>query len=161
MRNIWREVLPQKETHVSTPNLAPSPIPHPLIIPGFRYRSAPAAIEWLCNAFGFSRHAVYPGDNGTIAHAQLLFGNSMIMLGSVRDGGISHLLKHPDQLDGASTLSLYVIVPDADDHYARAKSAGAVIVRDIQDEDYGGRGYTCRDLESYLWSFGTYNPWSV
>ena len=52
------------------------------IIPCLRYRNAPAAIEWLCQAFGFEKSAVYPGDNGTIAHAQLTFGNGMIMLGS-------------------------------------------------------------------------------
>jgi uncharacterized glyoxalase superfamily protein PhnB len=47
----------------------------------------------------------------------------------------------------------------ADAHYAGAKAAGAEMVLDIQDQDYGGRGYTCRDLEGYLWSFGDYDPW--
>ena len=53
------------------------------VVPCLRYRDAPAAIEWLCRAFGFEKHAVYPGPDGTIAHAQLTFGNGMIMLGSV------------------------------------------------------------------------------
>ena len=53
------------------------------IIPGLRYVDAPAAIEWLCAAFGFEKHLVVPGDSGKIAHAQLIFRNSMIMLGSV------------------------------------------------------------------------------
>jgi uncharacterized glyoxalase superfamily protein PhnB len=52
------------------------------VIPCLRYRNAPA-IEWLCSAFGFERQAVYPNPDGTIAHAQLSFGNGMIMLGSV------------------------------------------------------------------------------
>jgi uncharacterized glyoxalase superfamily protein PhnB len=55
------------------------------IIPALRYRDATAAIEWLCKAFGFEKHAVYAGDDGVIEHAQLTFGNGMIMLGSARD----------------------------------------------------------------------------
>jgi uncharacterized glyoxalase superfamily protein PhnB len=50
-----------------------------------RYRDAQAAIEWLCRAFGFEKHLVVPGEGGTIAHAELSFGNGMIMLGSVKN----------------------------------------------------------------------------
>ena len=53
------------------------------IIPVLRYRDAPAAIEWLCQTLGFEKHLVVPNEDGTIAHAQLSFGNGMIMLGSV------------------------------------------------------------------------------
>jgi len=60
----------------------------------------------------------------------------------------------------AAQRETYVIVPDADAHYAQAKGAGATIVLDIVDASYGGRGYSCRDLEGHLWSFGTYNPWA-
>ena len=45
------------------------------IIPTMRYRDAPAAIDWLCRAFGLERHLVVPGEDGTILHAQLSFGN--------------------------------------------------------------------------------------
>jgi uncharacterized glyoxalase superfamily protein PhnB len=131
------------------------------IIPGLRYRNAPAAIDWLCNAFGFEKQLVVPNSDGTIAHAQLTFGGGMIMLGSVKADDSERLLRQPDEIGGAETQSLYVVVPDADTHYARAKSAGAQIVFDIKDESYGGRGYTCRDLEGHLWSFGTYNPWAL
>src|SRR5690606_35914951 len=55
------------------------------IIPTMRYHDAPAAIDWLCRAFGFSKQMVVPGDHGTIAHAQLTLGDGMIMLGSARD----------------------------------------------------------------------------
>jgi uncharacterized glyoxalase superfamily protein PhnB len=53
-----------------------------------RYRNAPAAIEWLCQAFGFEKHLAVSGENRTIAHAQLTWGNGMMMLGSVRDNEI-------------------------------------------------------------------------
>jgi uncharacterized glyoxalase superfamily protein PhnB len=125
-----------------------------------RYRNAPAAIDWLCKAFGFSKHLVVPGDNNTIAHAQLTFGNGMIMLGSVNEGEFGRLMKQPDQIGGCVTQSAYVVTMDPDAHYARAKAAGAEILMEIRDNDYGGRGYSCRDLEGHLWSFGSYDPWA-
>ena len=127
------------------------------VIPTMRYRDAAAAIEWLCTAFGFERLLVVPGERGTIAHAQLTFGNGMIMLGSARDDEYGRLVKPP--LGGIGTQSPYVVVEDADEHYARAVAAGAEVVIDIKDEDYGGRGYSCRDPEGHLWNFGTYDPW--
>jgi len=128
------------------------------VIPCMRYRDAPAAIEWLCKAFGFEKQLVVPNTDGTIAHAQLSFGNGMIMLGSVVDSEFGRLMKQPDEIGGAETQTAYVIVKDADAHYSRAKAAGAQIVIDIKDEDYGGRGYSCRDPEGHLWNFGTYDP---
>jgi uncharacterized glyoxalase superfamily protein PhnB len=129
------------------------------VIPCFRYRNAPAAIEWLCATFGFEKHLVVPNVDGTVAHAQLSFGNGMIMVGSAVDSEFGKLMKQPDEIGGFATQSPYVIVSDADVVYARAKLAGAVILIDITDEDYGGRGFTCRDLEGHIWNFGTYDPW--
>lgn len=131
------------------------------VIPSLRYRDAPAAIEWLCSAFGFEKNAVYPNPDGTIAHAQLVFGNGMIMLGSVstEETEWGRLIRQPDELGGAETQSAYLVVSDADAVYAQAKAAGAEIVVEIKDEDYGGRGFSCRDLEGRLWNFGTYDPW--
>ena len=131
------------------------------VIPCLRYRDAPAAIEWLCRTFGFEKQLVVPGEDGTIAHAQLSFGNGMIMLGSALDSAYGRLIKQPDEIGGAETQTAYVIVSDADAVYAQAKAAGAEIVLDIKDEDYGGRGFTCRDLEGHLWNFGTYDPWAA
>jgi uncharacterized glyoxalase superfamily protein PhnB len=129
------------------------------IIPCLRYRNAPAAVDWLCQTFGFEKQLVVAGENGSIAHAQLSFGNGMIMLASVDDSPYGRFIKQPDEVGGAETQSAYVIVSDADAVYARAKAAGAQVVIEIKDENYGGRGFTCRDLEGRLWSFGTYDPW--
>jgi uncharacterized glyoxalase superfamily protein PhnB len=131
------------------------------VIPCLRYRDAPAAIEWICRAFGFEKHLVVPNQDGTIAHAQLSFGNGMVMLGSVVESEFGRLMKQPDEVGGAETQTAYVIVSDADAVYAQAKAAGATIVMEIKDEDYGGRGFTCRDPEGHLWSFGTYDPWKT
>jgi len=141
------------------PNLAKST--RSSVIPVLRYREASAAIEWLCEAFGFEKNLVVPNEDGTIAHAQLSFGNGMIMLGSVpkNETDFGRLMKQPDEIGGAETQSSYVIVEDADAAYARAKASGARIAIEIKDEDYGGRGFTCYDLEGHLWSFGTYDPW--
>jgi uncharacterized glyoxalase superfamily protein PhnB len=128
------------------------------VIPCLRYRNAPAAIEWLCQTFGFEQQLVVPNQDGTIAHAQLSFGNGMIMLGSVLDTEFGRLMKQPDEIGGAETQSAYVVVANADELYECAKSAGAEIVIEIKDEDYGGRDFSCRDLEGHLWNFGTYDP---
>lgn len=129
------------------------------VIPCLRYRDAPAAIEWLCLAFGFEKHLVVPNEDGSIAHAQLGFGNGMVMLGSVFDTEFGRMMKQPGDIGNANTQSCYLVVADADAVYRRAREAGAVIVLDIKDEDYGGRGFTCRDPEGHLWSLGTYDPW--
>lgn len=73
----------------------------PSIIPGLRYEDAPAAIEWLCEAFGFKKHMEVEGESDMIPHARLVYGNGMIMLGSVREDDFSE--------------SPYIIVADADD----------------------------------------------
>ena len=129
------------------------------VVPCLRYRNAPAAIEWLCNTLGFETQLVVPDDEHGIAHAQLSFGNGMVMLGSVADTDYGRLMKQPDQIGGASTQSCYLVVADADAVYQRVKAAGGDIVLDIKDEDYGGRGFTCRDPEGHVWSLGTYDPW--
>jgi len=129
------------------------------VIPCLCYRDAPAAIEWLCRVFGFEKQLVVPGNADTVAHAQLSFGNGMIMVASVKDTVFGRLMRQPDEIGGGETQTSYVIVSDADEIYARAKAAKAEIVLDIKDEDYGGRGFSCRDLEGHLWTFGTYDPW--
>jgi uncharacterized glyoxalase superfamily protein PhnB len=132
------------------------------VIAGMQYRNAPAAIEWLCSVLGFEKHAVYPGPDNTIMHAELTLGSGMIMLGSLNESSPhSRLMKHPDEIGGAETHSISLIVGDADIVCERAKAAGAEIVFDIEDKPYGGRAFTCRDPEGRIWNVGTYNPWQA
>lgn len=128
------------------------------VIPCMRYRDAPAAIDWLCTTFGFEATLVVPNEDGSIAHAQLSFGNSMIMLGSVFDTEFGRLMKQPSEIGQFNTQSSYLVVNDADKVYARVKEARGELLLDIKDEDYGGRGFTCRDPEGHIWSIGTYDP---
>ncbi len=121
------------------------------IIPTLRYRDAHAAIAFLCDAFGFERNAVHDDDSGGVSHAQLTFGDGMVMLGSDRGEG-SELNATP----GGS--SIYCVLDDVDGHAEKARTAGAQIVREPEDQDYGGRGYTATDPEGNRWSFGSYRP---
>jgi uncharacterized glyoxalase superfamily protein PhnB len=131
------------------------------VIPGLRYRDAKAAIEFLCNAFGFEKHLVVDGPNNTIAHAQLAFGNGMIMLGShPHEGEYGEWVRPPEPPALINTQGIYVVVSDPDAHCARAKAAGARIVMALSDKPHGGRDYTTRDLEGHLWTFGSYDPWA-
>ena len=129
------------------------------IVPTLRYRDAHAAIDWLQRAFGFRRHFVVPDGEGGVAHAQLTFGNGMIMLGSAHEDEFGQMQRPPESADAPVSQSPYVIVTDVDAHHARAVEAGAEVVMPLEDKDYGGRGYGCRDPEGNLWSFGSYDPW--
>jgi len=131
------------------------------IIPAMRYRDCVAAIEWLCAAFGFEKNAVYMGEGNTVAHAQLTFGNGMVMLGSVKNDEHSQRMAQPDEIGMRETQSACLIVSDADAIYATAKAAGAEMVMDLREMDYGGKAFTCRDPEGHLWSIGTYDPWET
>lgn len=122
------------------------------VIPSLGYRDAPAAIKYLQDVFGLVPQLVVPGDGGTIAHAQLGWGNGCVMLGSAIDRGDGQF----NLVAGGS--SLYLIVDDVDGHHARAVAAGAEIVRELRDEEYGGRGYVARDPEGNQWCFGSYRP---
>jgi uncharacterized glyoxalase superfamily protein PhnB len=109
---------------------------------------------------GFARHAVYPGPDNTIGHAELTLGGGMIMLGSYKEDAYGRGFKSPEDMGGVETRSAYVIVPDADAVYEKAKAAGGTIIREIQDTDYGSREFTLKDPEGHSWSVGTYNPWA-
>ena len=88
-----------------------SAIEAPRIYPTFRYRDAASMIDWLVEAFDFTVHARYANDDGSIAHAQLALGSSMIMLGSVRDDEYGRVIGEPGENGGKA---VYIAVEDAD-----------------------------------------------
>ena len=116
--------------------------------PTLTYEDATAAIEFLTSAFGFERQEVMEGPDGGIAHAELRFGDGIVMLGSKRD----------DDFATRGTQVVYVALDDSDAHHARAAKAGAEIVRAPFDTDYGSRDYAAKDPEGNIWAFGTYRP---
>jgi len=84
----------------------------------------------------------------------------MLMLGSVTDNDFGRRMVQPDQVDGRETQCACVIVKDCKAHYEQAKAAGATIIDDYAEKEYGGAGYSCRDPEGHLWWFGSYDPWA-
>lgn len=128
-------------------------------IPTLRYNDAKAAIDFLVEAFGFDRHAVYE-DDGKISHAELTYGDGMVMLGDNVESEYGKLVTVPSEA-GKPTGGIYVTVEDPYAHAERARAAGAEIVREPEDQDYGGANYTARDPEGYIWDFGSYDPWAA
>ena len=118
------------------------------------YDDPKRAIEWLERAFGFKAKMVSRDEKGRIAHAELALDGAVVMLGAAQPerGWLS-----PRSLDGVNQ-TLYVAIDDPDQHYQTARAAGAEIVIELEDKDYGSREYSARDLEGHVWSFGTYRP---
>jgi uncharacterized glyoxalase superfamily protein PhnB len=126
----------------------------PNIFPALHYRNPEVALEWLKRAFGFEEKAVYRGEDGRIHHAELRLGDGLVMFGGMpADSAAS---------DGVQpAVTIYAVVSDPDEHYERARTAGAQIVRPLADQPYGSREYGARDLEGNAWSFGTYDPYAA
>ncbi|WEF23313.1 VOC family protein [Paracoccus sp. S3-43] len=125
----------------------------PCIYPTLRYADADAAIRWLTDTLGFRDHAVHRAEDGTVAHAELALGPSIIMLGQARDDAYGAMVGV-----GRRTDAIYVAVPDADAVFARVEASGVAIEKPPHDTDYGSREFACRDPEGNLWSVGTYWP---
>ena len=119
------------------------------IFPMLDYEDAPSAIEFLTRAFGFVEQSRMEGDNGTIGHAELSLDGQVVMLASVwREGGFST----PREL-GGNHSQLFCVVADVDEHYLTARNAGAIVVGEPEDQDYGYRTYRASDPEGHRWYF--------
>ena len=125
------------------------------IFPFLRYEDAPAAFEWLSDAFGFEKQMIVPGPKGTIAHGQLRYGGGVVMIGTAESDEMN--MKTPAEA-GGTTQGIYVHVDDVLAHHDHAKAAGAEIVTPMEETPYGSREYVARDPEGHLWSFGSYAP---
>jgi uncharacterized glyoxalase superfamily protein PhnB len=126
---------------------------HPTVWPVLTYRDARAAIEFLSKAFGFEERAAYPRDDdpSIIVHGEMrwpLGGGVMFGSAGKDDSPFGQRVPGND--------SVYVVCDDPDGLFERAVAQGAEVVRGLVDEDYGSRGFTVRDPEGNLWSFGTY-----
>ncbi|HZT46358.1 MAG TPA: VOC family protein [Hyphomicrobiaceae bacterium] len=132
--------------------------PRGTIVPTLRCRDVPAAMDWLCKAFAFEPHFTVTGEDGAVRYAELTYGDGMVMLGPAEEAPGS-VMTQPTATGGAETQICYLFVADPRAHCDRARAAGAEIILGIDDEASGGRGYSCRDPEGHVWSFGTYDPW--
>ncbi len=126
---------------------------HPTVWPILSYRDAPAGAAFLVAAFGFEERAAYArdGDPSVIEHGEMrwpLGGGIMFGTAGKDDSPFGRRTPGND--------SVYVVCDDPDALFDRAVAAGAEVERGLVDEDYGSRGFTVRDPEGNLWSFGTY-----
>lgn len=129
-------------------------------VPMLSYEDVAAAIDWLCEAFGFEeRGERYSDPNGTVTHAELERDGALVMLGwpgpdyqspahhAVVCEHAQKWLAVPYVVDG-----VLVYVDDVDRHCEQARAAGATILREPADEPYG-RLYNAADLEGHRWMF--------
>lgn len=124
--------------------------PPPQVWPTLRAKDARALIRYLVDTFGFEETAVF-GDGDRVDHAQLSWPlGGGIMLGSVRDEPDDKWSLQP------GGFGCYVVCDDPDALHARAVAAGAEIIMELTDQDYGSREFGVRDPEGNRWSFGTY-----
>jgi PhnB protein len=123
--------------------------PTPRITLALSYADAPAAIEFLCRAFGFEESYRLEMPDGSIGHAELSYGDSTISLASAwAEGGLGS----PRSLPHLHAC-IQVYVDDVDSHYERASAEGAEIIEELADQFYGDRTYRAHDLEGHRWWF--------
>jgi uncharacterized glyoxalase superfamily protein PhnB len=124
------------------------------IYPIIGYRDAPAAVEWLCRAFGFREYLRVDGPDDTLVHAELAVGpDAMVMVGSIQNDIFG--LRVPAEID-ANTSGIYVAIDNVADRYVVARDAGAEVLQEPVHDGFGNR-FTVRDLEGHLWIFGDYS----
>ena len=130
------------------------------LIPSLRYRDAFRALEWMERVLGLQRHAVYPGPENTVAHAELRHGRGMVMLGSASNPNPHpEHLAHPAEIGNRVTAPFYLVVPDCGPVWKRVKADGTEVLMELQTMSYGGQAFAVRDFEGYQWSVGEYDPW--
>jgi uncharacterized glyoxalase superfamily protein PhnB len=139
--------------------MKPTPSDWPRLSSSVFYQDAAAAIDWLCDAFGFEVRLKVEGDNGRIEHSELTYGEGLIMVGQespASDRLWKRSMRSPKSLDGACTQSIMFFVDDAEAHCAHARARGAHIVEEPATHDYGedywtDRSYGARDPEGHVW----------
>ena len=127
----------------ATPDIGPT------FYPCLTYRDAKSAMSWLNEAFGFKVLAMYEADDGRVEHAEMSFETGVVMLGSVKN----------HDLNETPGLGLtYIACRDPERLLAKAKAAGATVIRDLVETDYGSQDFIVADPEGNQWSFGTFRP---
>jgi PhnB protein len=133
------------------------------IVPMIAYEDAAAAIDWLCDAFGFAERpgSRFTADDGTVGHAELELAGEIVMLATpnadyesprthrAHCGAAARWLDNPWVIDG-----VFVEVDDVDAHHAHAVDAGAEVIRATEEPGVGFRIYTAEDPEGHRWMFG-------
>jgi len=121
------------------------------VIPALFYEDPAAALAWLEKAFGLETRLCVTDASGAVAHAEMSYGGGRITAGP---GAWIDWAKSPNEVGGANTAAIHIMVDDVDAHCATARAAGAVITMEPADQFYGDRSYRARDPEGHNWTFG-------
>jgi PhnB protein len=120
----------------------------PRVTPYLLYEDVAGALDWLANAFGFIERLRFEDPDGSVSHAEMEIGpDGVIMMG---DPGPDY--RNPKRL-GGTTQQTHVYMDNVDEHFERAKGAGATIVSELEDQSYGDRRYIAEDPEGHRWTF--------
>jgi uncharacterized glyoxalase superfamily protein PhnB len=136
----------------------PTPPGWPRISSSLYYDDATAAIDWLCDAFGFEVRLKVEGDGGRIEHSELVYGEGVVMVAGAEKADKFPQIRSPKQVGGGNTQNMFVYVDDVEAHCARARAKGATIVVEPKTSDYGedywsDRTYECADVGGHHWWF--------
>jgi PhnB protein len=130
------------------------------VIPMFSYEDVGGAADWIAQAFGFEETGRWSDDDGRVTHVTMELDGGQFMLG-YPSADYQSPKHHAEVCEHARKWSvvpyvidgLHVFVDDVDKHFRRAKEAGATILSEPQDQDYGERVYRVADLEGHRWMF--------
>ena len=136
----------------------PTPPDWPRISSSLYYDDAAAAIDWLCDAFGFEVRLKVEGDGGRIEHSELVYGEGVVMVAGAEKADKYPQIRSPRQVGGGNTQNLFMYVDDIDAHCARSRAKGARIVVEPKVSDYGedywsDKSYECVDVGGHHWWF--------
>jgi len=125
---------------------------YPTFVPSVFYQDPKGALAWLQRAFGFETRMLIEGPDGDdrMIHGEMSFGSGVIFIG----GEWADWTKSPTSVGGRSTQTIHVKLEHGiDEHCARARSEGAVITQEPDDQFYGDRTYRAQDQEGHTWTF--------
>ena len=133
--------------------MAVKPIPegYHAVTPYLIIKGANRAIEFYKNVFGAKEIMRFPGSNGTIGHAELKIGDSVIMLADEQQGNY----RSPEAF-GGSPVSLMIYVPDVDRTFRQAIASGAKESSPLEDKFYGDRSGNLVDPFGHVWTVATH-----
>jgi len=126
----------------------PIPDGYPRVIPYLAVDGAAKALDWYTSVLGATERMRMPGPEGTIGHAEIEFGDSVVMLADEYPE-IGHL--GPNKLKG-TPVSICVYVENVDDVWKRALDAGATEAQPLEDKFYGDRSGTFKDPFGHSWN---------
>jgi uncharacterized glyoxalase superfamily protein PhnB len=119
----------------------------PQVSPYLLYEDGAAALDWLTQAFGFRERLRFTDEDGRVTHAELEVGEDVIMLG--QPGSEYQSPKR----SGHTSAIIHVYLEDVDGHFERARAAGATILAEPSEKEYGDRQYSVEDPEGHQWFF--------